>query len=72
MSEFLEIVGGQTEVDELVVLDILGVLVVDLSSLEIIIGVLSITVNTHTKSININRSRPLIKSTMGQRGEERE
>ena len=47
MSEFLQVVGGQTEVDELVVLNVLGVLIVDLSSLEIIVGVLSITFNLY-------------------------
>lgn len=49
VPEFLKVVGGQTEVDELVVLNVFGVLVVDLSSLEIIVGVLSITVNTHNQ-----------------------
>jgi hypothetical protein len=44
VSELLHVVGGETEVDELVVLDVLGVLEVDLSSLQVIVGVLKATV----------------------------
>ena len=40
VSELPHVVGGQTEVDELVVLDVLGVLEVDLSSLQVVVGVL--------------------------------